>query len=95
MMKSKEVVAGDSENEFEVDEPEEVADHSDDDWAPAAAVSLLLLCKLINFTLLKLFRLKLLVNVEDQPKVQHLVEERNKKYQMMMTTRKKKYYQKK
>lgn len=38
MMKSKEVVAGDSENEFEVDEPEEVADHSDDEWAPTAAV---------------------------------------------------------
>ncbi|KAE9524882.1 hypothetical protein AGLY_014932 [Aphis glycines] len=37
MMKSKEVVAGDSENEFEVDEPEEVADHSDDEWAPTAA----------------------------------------------------------
>lgn len=37
MMKSKEVVAGDSENEFEVDEPEEV-DHSDDEWAPSAAV---------------------------------------------------------
>jgi len=38
MMKSKEVVAGDSENEFEVDEPEEVGDHSDDEWAPTAAV---------------------------------------------------------
>ncbi|XP_022180724.1 nucleolin-like [Myzus persicae] len=37
MMKSKEVVAGDSENEFEVDEPEEVGDHSDDEWAPTAA----------------------------------------------------------
>lgn len=37
MMKSKEVVAGDSENEFEVDEPEEVVDHSDDEWAPTAA----------------------------------------------------------
>jgi len=36
MMKSKEVVAGDSENEFEVDEPEEV--NSDDEWAPTAAV---------------------------------------------------------
>lgn len=39
-MKSKDVVAGDSENEFEVDEPEEVDDdHSDDEWAPSAAVS--------------------------------------------------------
>jgi hypothetical protein len=38
MMKSKEVVADDSENEFEVDEPEEVDDHSDDEWAPSAAV---------------------------------------------------------
>jgi len=37
MMKSKEVlVAGDSENEFEVDEPEEVG--SEDEWAPAATV---------------------------------------------------------
>ncbi|XP_050537627.1 uncharacterized protein LOC126903495 [Daktulosphaira vitifoliae] len=36
-MKSKDVVAGDSENEFEVDEPEEVDDHSDDEWAPSAA----------------------------------------------------------
>lgn len=36
-MKSKEVVADDSENEFEVDEPEEVDDHSDDEWAPSAA----------------------------------------------------------
>lgn len=36
-MKSKEVVAGDSENEFEVDEPEAV--NSDDEWAPATAVS--------------------------------------------------------
>jgi len=34
-MKSKEVVAGDSENEFEVDEPEAV--NSDDEWAPATA----------------------------------------------------------
>jgi len=35
MMKSKELVAADdSENEFEVDEPEEVA--SDNEWAPAA-----------------------------------------------------------
>lgn len=39
-MKTKEAVAvgGDSENEFEVDEPEEVDDHSDDEWAPNAAV---------------------------------------------------------
>lgn len=41
MMKSKEVVTGDSENEFEVDEPEEVGDHSDDEWAPTAAVCLI------------------------------------------------------
>lgn len=38
MMKSKEVIAVDSENEFEVDEPEDVGDHSDDDWNPNAAV---------------------------------------------------------
>ncbi|XP_050432029.1 nucleolin-like [Adelges cooleyi] len=36
-MKSKDIVAGDSENEFDVDEPEEVDDHSDDEWAPSAA----------------------------------------------------------
>ncbi|VVC39362.1 Hypothetical protein CINCED_3A016113 [Cinara cedri] len=38
-MKTKEAVAvgDDSENEFEVDEPEEVEDHSDDEWAPSAA----------------------------------------------------------
>jgi len=42
MMKSKELVAAeDSENEFEVDEPEEVA--SDNEWAPAATVCLILL----------------------------------------------------
>lgn len=37
MMKSKEalVPSGDSENEFEVDEPEEV---SEEEWAPAPAV---------------------------------------------------------
>lgn len=35
-MKSKEVVAGDSDNEFDVDEPEEVA--SEEEWAPAPAV---------------------------------------------------------
>lgn len=37
MMKNKEMIADDSENEFEVDEPEEV-DQSDDEWAPSAAV---------------------------------------------------------
>lgn len=39
-MKTKDAVAvsDDSENEFEVDEPEEVDDHSDDEWAPSAAV---------------------------------------------------------
>lgn len=39
MMKSKDVVAGDSENEYEVDEPEELSDNSDgDEWAPSTAV---------------------------------------------------------
>lgn len=42
MMKSKEVVAGDSENEFDVDEPEEVA--SEDEWAPTTAV----VCFIVN-----------------------------------------------
>lgn len=37
MMKSKDLAVGDSENEFEVDEPEEVGDQSDDEWAPSAA----------------------------------------------------------
>lgn len=36
-MKSKEIII-DSENEFEVDEPEDVGDHSDDDWNPNASV---------------------------------------------------------
>lgn len=48
-MKSKEVIAGDSENEFEVDDPEEVGDHSDDDWNPSAAVCLInIACEQIN-----------------------------------------------
>lgn len=34
-MKSKDVVAGDSDNEFDVDEPEEVG--SEEEWAPAPA----------------------------------------------------------
>lgn len=39
MMKSKDVVAGESENEFDVDEPEELSENSDgDEWAPSTAV---------------------------------------------------------
>lgn len=67
-MKSKEVVAGDSENEFEVDEPEEVGDHSDDEWAPSAVcfVNTCFICfldkkKYLSFIF---FRPKLLVNVD-------------------------------
>lgn len=38
-MKSKDVVADNSENEFEIDEPEELSDNSDgDEWAPSTAV---------------------------------------------------------
>lgn len=35
-MKKKNYDEDSEENEFEVDEPDEVQEHSDDEWAPAA-----------------------------------------------------------
>lgn len=35
-MKKKNNYDDDSENEFEVDDPDEVQENSDDEWAPAA-----------------------------------------------------------
>lgn len=94
MMKSKEVVAGDSDNEFDVDEPEEVA--SEEEWAPAPAVcfsnAVSLRTNLLSILWKFVFRPK---NVGDQLKM-HLTKRRNQlKLQMMTMTRKKRFYLKK
>lgn len=43
-MKVKEVFAGESENEFDVDDPDEVEEYSEDEWAPSVAVCLVNTC---------------------------------------------------
>lgn len=94
MMKSKEVVAGDSDNEFDVDEPEEVA--SEEEWAPAPAVcfsnAVFIKNEIIIHFVAIVFRPK---NVDGLLKM-HLIKRRSQlKLQMMMMMRKKKFYLKK